>query len=144
MAEAEAYTSSLSASLRPANSQSPSWMNFHLLGMLDLGTKLVVAIAPELTVGLVRASVFHSIPSTELKARPVALSPSFSRLTSTPISWHTSAKMNGLETLIMVNSYCAFPRRVDIADRIYDADAKQAGRHPGQRGIHLGIPALLV
>jgi len=109
VSDAEAETSSLSGSLRPANHDNPSWMNLHLSSRLAPGTRLVVAIAPEFTIGFVRPSGLRSIPSSELNARPVAFTPIFCRTASTPRASHTRAKTNGLETLMIVKSYSASP-----------------------------------
>ena len=109
MADAEAYTSSLSGSGRPANRDSPSWTNSHFAARVSPGTRLVVAIAPELTIGFVRPSGFRSMPSRELNANPVALTPMRRRLSSTPRASQTKAKTNGLETLMIENSCSASP-----------------------------------
>ena len=79
-------------------------MNFHLASRLSPGTRLVVAIAPELTIGFVRPSGLRSMPASELNAIPVAFTPIFWRASSTPIASQTRAKMKGLETLMIVNS----------------------------------------
>ena len=68
------------------------------------GTRLVVAIAPALTIGLVRPSALRSMAASELNGSPVALAPSFARASSAPSSWHTSANTNGFDTLMMENS----------------------------------------
>jgi hypothetical protein len=79
-------------------------MNRHFSAKFSPGAKLVVAIAPEFTMGLVRPSSPRSTPSTELKARPVALTPIFSRTVAAPRCSATNAKMNGFDTLMIVNS----------------------------------------
>ena len=79
-------------------------MNCHFSSRFAPGTRLVVAIAPEFTIGLVRPSSPRSMPSTELKARPVAFTPTLSRTTSVPSSSATRAKTNGFDTLMIVNS----------------------------------------
>ena len=61
-------------------------MNFHLASRFSPGTRLVVAMAPELTIGFDRPSGLRSMPASELKAIPVAFTPSFWRASSTPIS----------------------------------------------------------
>ena len=65
------------------------------------GTRLVVAMAPEFTMGLVRPSALASMPANELKARPVALAPTAARNASHPMDWQTSAMTKGLETLMI-------------------------------------------
>ncbi len=69
----------------------------------------MVAIAPELTIGFVSPPGARSTASTELKASPVAFTPTRARSSSGPRSSHTSANTNGLETLMMVNSWSASP-----------------------------------
>ncbi len=78
-------------------------MCFHFSSDVAPGTRLVVAIAPELTIGFVRRSAFNSIAMTELNGSPVAFTPSCSRACSAPMSWHTIAKTNGLDTLMIAN-----------------------------------------
>ena len=73
------------------------------------GTRLVAAIAPELTMGLVRPSPARSIASSELNGRPVALTPSFTRAASGPSSSQTSANTKGLETLMIAKPRSASP-----------------------------------
>ena len=84
-------------------------MNFHLALRVAPGTRLVVAIAPEFTIGFVRPSGFRSMPSSELNARPVAFTPIFSRTSSTPSASQTRANTNGFETLMIVNSWSESP-----------------------------------
>ena len=69
----------------------------------------MVAIAPEFTMGLVRPSGLSSTPARELKGRPVAFTPTLSRISSGPSSSQTRAKVNGLATLMIVNSSSASP-----------------------------------
>src|SRR5262245_1078554 len=71
--------SSSSASVRPANRDRPSRMNRHLSPMLFPGTRLVVAIAPGLTIGFVLPSRLHSMPATELNGKPVLLTPTWAQ-----------------------------------------------------------------
>ena len=84
-------------------------MNFHLASTVAPGTRLVVAIAPALTIGFVRPLGLRSMPATELNAYPVAFAPSFSRACAAPITWQTSAKTNGFDTLMIENSCSAAP-----------------------------------
>ncbi len=79
-------------------------MNFQRDSTSSPGTRLVVAMAPELTIGLVRPSGLRSTAATELKAMPVALAPILSRTSCTPSASATNAKMNGFDTLMIVNS----------------------------------------
>lgn len=95
--------------MRPAKRDRPSRTNVHFAARVRPGTRLVVAIAPEFTIGFVRPSAFRSIPSRELNASPVALTPMRCRVSSTPRASHTKAKMNGFETLMIENSCSASP-----------------------------------
>ena len=49
---------------------------------------------------------------TELKGRPVLLTPSFSRAASAPSAWQTRAKTNGLDTLWIENVVVVSPTSV--------------------------------
>jgi hypothetical protein len=84
-------------------------MNLHRSVLVVPGTRLVVAIAPELTIGFVRPSGPCSIAVSELNGRPVAFTPSNSRAGSAPIASHTSAKTNGFETLMIAKGTLASP-----------------------------------
>ena len=72
---AEANTSSFIVSGRPANCERPSRMNVHLSSRVEPGARLVVAIAPEFTIGFVRPSSLRSTAARELNGKPVALTP---------------------------------------------------------------------
>ena len=84
-------------------------MKRHLAWNEVPGTRLVVAMAPAFTMGFVLPSALRSMAASELNGSPVAFTPSFSRAFSGPKDWQTRAKMNGLETLMMENSYSASP-----------------------------------
>jgi hypothetical protein len=58
--------SSFRESSRPAKPERPSWMNRHLASAVPPGIRLVVAIAPGLTIGFVRPSAPRSIASSAL------------------------------------------------------------------------------
>src|SRR5262245_14304519 len=73
-------------------------MNFHFASCVVPGTRLVVAIAPALTMGLVRPSMLRSMAVTELKANPVALAPSFARASSAPINSQITAGADDTDT----------------------------------------------
>jgi hypothetical protein len=75
----------------------------HLASTPVPGARLAVAIAPALTIGLVRPSGPRSTAASELKGSPVALAPSRSLASSGPRAWQTRANTNGLATLMMVN-----------------------------------------
>ena len=68
-----------------------------------------MAIAPALTIGFVRPSALRSTAASELNGRPVPLTPTRSRSVSGPSSSHTSANTNGLDTLMIVNSWSTSP-----------------------------------
>jgi hypothetical protein len=69
----------------------------------------VVAIAPAFTIGLVRPPSPRSTAASELKASPVAFTPTRRRTSSGPSAWQTRANTNGLATLMTANSYLASP-----------------------------------
>ena len=109
MAASERYTSSSRSSRLPAKREKPSRMKRHLASAVSPGARLVVAMAPAFTIGLVSPSAVRSTAITELKGSPVLLTPSFSRAASSPIAWQTRANMKGLETLWMVNGWSLSP-----------------------------------
>jgi len=103
VADADAYTSSSKPRSRPAKRESPSRSES------QRPARLVVAMAPELTIGFVRPSALRSTAAMELNGRPVPLTPTRSRTASGPSCSQTSAKTNGLDTLMIVNSRSASP-----------------------------------
>src|SRR6516225_11487158 len=84
-------------------------MNLHLASTVAPAARLVVAIAPAFTIGLVRPSTLSSIAVSELNGSPVLFTPSLSRACSAPIDWQTNANTKGLDTLMIANSYSALP-----------------------------------
>ena len=84
-------------------------MNCHFASAVAPGARLAAAMAPALTIGLVVPSLVRSMASTELKGRPVLLTPSLARTTSSPSASHTSAKTKGLDTLWIENSWSESP-----------------------------------
>ena len=62
-------------SVRPAKRESPSHRNCHLCSRFDPGRRLVVASAPELTIGFSRPSSLRSTAVIESKGNPVLLTP---------------------------------------------------------------------
>ena len=56
-------------------------------------------MAPALTMGFMVRSSFNSMAITELKASPVALTPSWRWASSWPMASHTNAKTNAFEML---------------------------------------------
>ena len=109
VADSGPNVSSSSASGRPAKRERPSRTNRHFSVADSPGAKLAVAIAPGLTIGLVRPPVSTSSASSELKGRPVALTPTRRCISSGPRTSQTSAKVNGLATLMIVNGISASP-----------------------------------
>ena len=107
--DADSKTSSSSASSRPANRERPSRRRSHRSAAVRPGIRLVVAIAPALTIGLVRPSALCSTAATELNGRPVAFTPMRSRASSTPADSQTSAKTNGFATLMIVKPASTSP-----------------------------------
>jgi hypothetical protein len=75
------------------------------------GTRLVAAIAPAFTIGFDRPSALRSAKDSESNASPVAFTPSFCLTRSAPSTSYTSAKTNGLATLMIVNSCPLSPAR---------------------------------
>jgi hypothetical protein len=49
------------------------------------GARLAAAIAPAFTIGFVVPSLDRSTPTTELNGSPVLFTPSFSRVSSSPM-----------------------------------------------------------
>jgi hypothetical protein len=84
-------------------------MNCHFSSAVAPGTRLVVAMAPAFTIGLVRPSGLCSTAASELNGRPVALAPIFLRASSGPICSHTRANTNGFDTLMIEKSWPTSP-----------------------------------
>src|SRR3954451_15076201 len=101
VAEAEAKMSSSIDSVRPAKRDKPSWRNRHFAWVSAPGAMLAVAIAPGLTIGLVRPCGRSSIAATELNFRPVALSPTNRATVAGVWTAHISANTNGFATLMI-------------------------------------------
>jgi hypothetical protein len=59
-------------------------MTCHFASCVAPGTRLVVAIAPALTIGLVAPVVLRSTAASESNGKPVLLTPSFRRASSAP------------------------------------------------------------
>ena len=66
-------------------------------------------MAPALTIGFIVRSSFSSTAMTELKGKPVLLTPSACRAASYPRLSQTSANTNGLETLWIENTVSMSP-----------------------------------
>jgi hypothetical protein len=109
VSDADSYTSPSIESVRPEKRESASRMSSHLASAVEPGTRLVVAIAPGLTIEFVLPSSPCSTAFSESKGRPVLFTPSLSRACSGPSDSHTRAKRNGLETLMIANSCSASP-----------------------------------
>jgi hypothetical protein len=78
-------------------------MNCHLASALPPGARLVVAIAPALTMGFMVRSWLSSIAITELNGRPVLLTLILWRASPAPRAWQTRAKTKGFEMLWIEN-----------------------------------------
>ena len=109
VARSDSSTSSSSSSSRPANLDMPSRRKRHFSSAVRPGARLVVAMAPELTIGLVSPSVASSTAITESKGRPVAFTPRRWRTSRCPSASQTSANRNGLATLWIVNGCAESP-----------------------------------
>ena len=112
VAVADSNASSSTLSSRPAKRDRPSRITRQRSSASPVATKLVVAIAPGLTIGLVRPPGPLSMAVTELKGKPVPLTPISSRILSPPCAVQARAKTNGFETLMMVNGTPASPADV--------------------------------
>ena len=93
---------------RAAGEPCEAVMACHFSAAVLPGTRLVVAIAPGLTIGFVRPSLCSTAES-QLNGKPVPLTPSLLCASSGPIASHTRAKTNGFDTLMIVNSTSASP-----------------------------------
>ncbi len=135
VSDAEAYTSSFTASGRPAKRDSPSWMNCHRASGVAPGTRLVVAMAPEFTMGFVRPSGLCSTAASELKGSPVALTPSLSRTSSRAQRLAHQREHERLGHAHDRELVIGVAGAIDAAAGRHDRDAEQIARHPGQRRI---------
>ena len=84
-------------------------MNRHLSSSVEPGARLVVAIAPELTIGFVWPFSLRSTAVRELNGRPVALTPRRFRAASAPRTCKISANTNGFDTLMIANGASQSP-----------------------------------
>jgi hypothetical protein len=84
VAASEAYTSWSITSGRPANRDSAARMRPNFSSAVAPGTRLAVAMAPALTSGFIMRSALSSMAITELKGKPVLLTPSFRLACSCP------------------------------------------------------------
>ena len=119
-------------------------MNRHCSSTVEPGARLVAAIAPGLTIGLVRPSPLRSIASSELNGRPVALTPTRRRAASGPRTSQTSANTNGFDTLMIENRMIGVAARVSRAVDPDHAEAEEIGVNVGQRRIDVGVRAVAV
>ena len=76
---------------------------------LSPGSRLVVAIAPELTIGLVLPSSLRSTAASESNGNPVPFTPILCHTSSGPSRSHARANTNGLATLMIVKSTSQSP-----------------------------------
>jgi hypothetical protein len=95
----------------------------------------VVAIAPELTMGLVVRSARSSTAMTELKGCPVASTPSRRSASSGPSASHTSANTNGLDTLWIEKAWSASPTAKDSPRVLATQMPKCAGSAAASAGM---------
>ena len=84
VATSDSYTSSSIVNRRPANRDIAATMLSNFSSAVVPGTRLVVAMAPALTNGFIVRSALSSMAITELKGRPVLLTPSFRRAWTCP------------------------------------------------------------
>ena len=84
-------------------------MKRHRSSLVAPGMRLVVAIAPEFTIGFVRPPSPCSMAVSELNGKPVAFSPILRLTSSGPSAAQMSAKTNGFATLMIVNSTSSSP-----------------------------------
>ena len=104
------------------------------------GARLVVAIAPEFTIGFVIPAP-ASIAASELNGCPVASAPSSSTARSAPIRSQTRASTNGLETLMIVNAWSARRPRTPAAVPTRLIPSRSGGIRASD-GVHVGHGAL--
>ena len=116
----------------------------HFASAVSPGTRLVVAIAPALTIGLVRPSPLRSTAASELKGRPVALAPSFAARRFRADRLTDQREDEGLGHAHDREFVVGVADREDLAAGPGHADAEQAARHPSQGRIDLRIRAVLV
>src|SRR5271166_531182 len=138
VAVSDSYTSSSITNRRPANRDSAARMLANFSSAVEPGTRLVVAMAPALTSGFIVRSALSSMAITELKGRPVLLTPSLRRASSWPRVWQTRAKTKSLETLSMANSWSASPTEKRRPLHPGDTHAEGAGRRRGEGGNVIG------
>lgn len=93
---------------------SPSRRNSQRSPWLAPGARLAVAIAPALTIGLVRPSGPRSTAASELKASPVAFAPSWSLASSGPRAWQT----RGPSLQLSLNRQPPGPMTIDLVPRV--------------------------
>lgn len=134
VARADSRTGRSSASLRPANADSPARAASHRCEALPPGSEATVTRAPALTIGLVRPSGLASTAVSESNGRPVALTPTSRRAASAPETSHSSANVNGLTTLITGNGTSASPAAADTPDVLTTARPKRSGSAAASAG----------
>ena len=103
--------------LRPAKRESPAWMNVHSRRATRPATRLVVAIAPGLTIGFVRPSALRSTAATRVERQAGGVdADACPRLLGAERLSQTRANTNGLD---------------DAHDR--ELDVRVAGRRHARR-----------
>ena len=114
-------------------------MNFHLASAVAPGTRLVVAIAPALTIGFVRPSALRSIAASELNGKPGGVR---AELLARLLRADRLADQREHERLRHAHDrefVFGVAGRVNVAAGADHADAEQLARHPRQRRIDLRV-----
>ena len=113
---------------------SPSWRKRHRSSTARAAARgSSLAIAPGLTIGLVRPSGCVRSRSMALNGRPVPFDADRRALLDADHA-QTSAKTNGFDTLMIVNSCSASPAAW-TAPSLPTSDAEEVGCHLLERGI---------
>ena len=110
-------------------------MKAHFASTLSPGARLVAAIAPAFTIGLDSPSPLRSTARTELKGRPVLLTPSLSRASSSPMAWQIRANRNGLEMLWMLKATRASPASNSAPPQLETQRPKWSGSAAARAGM---------
>jgi hypothetical protein len=127
---------------RPANRDRPSWMKRHFASAVAPGARLVVAMAPALTIGFIVRSALSSTAITELNGSPVALTP----ISRAPARRRLPADQREHERLGNALDRKLVPGVADLVNGAVDADdaeSEQVARHPAERRNVVGDDALI-
>src|SRR5215467_8341348 len=115
-------------------------MNLHRASWLFPGTRLVVAMAPELTMGFVRPLSPASTAATELKARPVVDPELLARLVRSHGLAH-EGEQKGLGHAHDRELVLIVPHLVEVAAGAHHAYPEEIGIRPRERRVDGGILA---